>query len=148
MTNFEPSLAFVLRWEGGYVNHPDDPGGATNFGVTQKTLDAYCARLGVSKYDVKDIEPSTVAAIYGDGYWTPTGCDRLAWPLCLVHFDTAVNLGPQRAKGLMSASEGDVEAYLRKRRAYYTVLAAEKPKLKVFLRGWLNRMDALAKEAA
>ena len=38
---FERALTFVLRWEGGYVDHPADPGGATNYGVTQRTYDAW-----------------------------------------------------------------------------------------------------------
>ncbi len=43
-TAFSESLPFVLRWEGGYVNHPNDPGGATNKGVTQKVYDGWRAR--------------------------------------------------------------------------------------------------------
>ena len=43
---FAAALPFVLRWEGGYVNHPKDPGGATNKGVTQRVYDRVAARPG------------------------------------------------------------------------------------------------------
>lgn len=150
MTDFERALAFVLRpgIEGGYVNNPVDPGGATNKGITQRVYDAWRSKKGLVPRSVEQIEDREVAAIYETGYWVPAGCPRQAWPLCLVQFDTAVNMGVQRALGFASSSEGDVDTYLRKRRAYYMNLASTKPNLQVFLRGWLNRVDALTKEIA
>ncbi len=53
---FEESLPFIMRWEGGYVDHPDDPGGRTNKGVTQKTYDAWRARQGMAARHVRSIE--------------------------------------------------------------------------------------------
>ena len=53
---FQESLPFILRWEGGYVNHPNDPGGPTNKGVTQKVYDAWRRRQGLPTCDVKLIE--------------------------------------------------------------------------------------------
>ena len=44
--SFRAALPFVLRWEGGFVHHPDDPGGATNQGVTQRVYDAWRAAEG------------------------------------------------------------------------------------------------------
>lgn len=145
--DFERAMRFVARWEGGLVDHPSDPGGRTNRGVTQKTYDAWRDRRHLPHRDVSELEDAEEHSIYSEEYWYPAGCDKLAWPLCLVHFDTAVNLGVQRARGLVAAAGGDVGAYLTKRRAYYTTLAQVRPKLAVFLRGWLNRVEALEAEA-
>jgi len=95
---------------------------------------------------VKDLTPNKRNAVYFDDYWQAAGCQSIAWPLCLVQFDTAVNCGVQRAKGFLAASGGDVHAYLKKRRSYYLSLVAIRPGLKVFLKGWLNRMDLLERE--
>ena len=61
---FDTALAFALRWEGGYVNHPADPGGATNKGVTQRAYDAWRVRRGQTKRDVRAITGAEVHAIY------------------------------------------------------------------------------------
>ncbi len=146
MTSFERALEFVLRAEGGYANNPADPGGATNEGVTQREYSAWRREGGHPTQDVKDLTPNKRNAVYFDDYWQAAGCQSIAWPLCLVQFDTAVNCGVQRAKGFLSACGGDVHAYLKKRRSYYLALVAIRPALKVFLKGWLNRMDLLERE--
>src|SRR5215212_9684838 len=92
---FQASLPFILRWEGGYVNHPADPGGATNKGVTQRVYDDWRVRRGMPARDVRQIMDDEVHAIYEAGYWTPPHCDLLPRPLDLVQFDTAVNMGPR-----------------------------------------------------
>src|SRR5215467_3818504 len=86
---FEAALPFVLRWEGGFVDHPNDPGGRTNQGVTQKVYDAWRRRQGLPQRDVKMIEHDEVLAIYESGYWIPPRCDLLEAQLDLVQFDTA-----------------------------------------------------------
>lgn len=156
MSDFERALAFVLRWEGGYVNDPADPGGETNRGVTKNTYDywrlnrrtepPFIGRDGPGR-SVRDITDAEVAAIYELGYWRPARCDTLAWPLCLIQFDTAVNMGVSRADRLLLQAGRDPSAYLHERRNYYTGLANRKPEMRKFLRGWLNRVDALATEA-
>ena len=57
------SMPFVLRWEGGYVNHPADPGGATNKGVTQKVYDSWRKRQGLATRDVRQLEEAEMHAI-------------------------------------------------------------------------------------
>ncbi|CAH2409646.1 glycoside hydrolase family 108 protein [Mesorhizobium escarrei] len=94
---FKASLPFVLRWEGGYVNHPSDPGGATNKGVTQKVYDSWRQRRGLRPRDVRQLEEDELQAIYEEGYWLPPRCDLLPSALDLVQFDTAVNMGHKRA---------------------------------------------------
>ena len=54
-SNFERSLAVVLRFEGGWSNHPSDPGGATMKGVTQEVYDRWRAKRGEPKQSVRNI---------------------------------------------------------------------------------------------
>ncbi len=103
---FEAALTFVLRWEGGFVDHPADPGGRTNRGVTQRTYDAWRAGQGLPRRDVKLIDDADVHAVYKSGYWTPPRCDMLDRPLDLVHLDTAVNMGPGRAVRFLQQAVG------------------------------------------
>ncbi len=165
---FEASLPFVLRWEGGFVDHPNDPGGRTNKGVTQKVYDAWRKRQGLPVRDVKRLDDTELHRIYESGYWIPPHCDRLARQLDLVHFDTAVNMGPGRAvrflqkaagcgvdgdfgsqteKAVQACRPGDlIASYCATREAYYRELVRRNASLVVFLKGWLNRLNALRHE--
>ena len=71
---FVDALPFILQWEGGYVNHPADPGGATNKGVTQKVYDAWRGAKGLAARDVRQLEEAELQAIYEGGYWVPPKC--------------------------------------------------------------------------
>jgi lysozyme family protein len=165
---FDAALTFVLRWEGGFVDHPDDPGGRTNKGVTQKVYDGWRTRQGQPPRDVKLIDAAEVEAIYASDYWVPPRCDLLESPLDVVQFDTAVNMGVGRAVRFLQASvgcgvDGDfgpgtqravaqcdagtvLGAYCDRRETFYRNLAQNNPKLEVFLKGWLNRLNALRRE--
>jgi len=165
---FVASLPFVLRWEGGYVNQPADPGGATNKGVTQRVYDDWRQRQGREARDVRHITDVEVLAIYEMDYWIPPRCDLLCRNLDLVQFDTAVNMGVGRAVRFLQASlgcgvDGDfgpltqnaadtcdvgstIIAYCDRREAFYRDLVERRPKMQVFLRGWLNRLNALRQE--
>lgn len=94
--NFPQVLKKTLAHEGGYVNHPDDPGGATNFGITHKTLAAHRGVKSVSKTQVKNISMEEVEAIYRKHYWDVVRGDELPDGFDLVVFDAAVNSGPKR----------------------------------------------------
>ena len=100
-TTFSDALPFVLRWEGGYVNHPDDPGGATNKGITQKVYNDWRSKQGLASADVRLLTEDEMQASYESGYWVPPKCDVLPGPLNLVQFDTAVNMGPAVAGGFL-----------------------------------------------
>lgn len=95
--NLKPSLALVLAHEGGYVNHPRDPGGATNQGVTQAVYDAYRRLKGLPTRSVKFIEAAEVEAIYRQNYWRLVRGDDLPAGLDYALFDFAVNSGVSRA---------------------------------------------------
>ena len=87
MDGFAQSLPFVLRWEGGFVDDPDDPGGRTNKGVTQAVYKAWRAGEGLAPRDVAQIEDAEVAAIYERDYWRRAQACTLPRKLDLVQFD-------------------------------------------------------------
>lgn len=99
-TRFEHCLAAVLLHEGGYADHPSDPGGATNLGITRKTL-ARWRRVSpwwaLPKEAVKALGREEAARIYRAHYWNPVRGDQLPPGLDLAVFDYAVNSGPDRA---------------------------------------------------
>lgn len=96
-SNFEQAYRWILQHEGGYVNHPKDPGGATNKGITQRTYDAYRTGSGMPRQDVRNIGNPEVRAIYENQYAIPIWFDRLPAGVDYALFDFAVNSGPARA---------------------------------------------------
>jgi lysozyme family protein len=94
--NFEKSLSLVLKHEGGYVNHPNDPGGPTNKGVTLATMRRYVDRSATVD-DLKRISDAQVATIYRRQYWNAVKGDELPDGVDYAVFDFAVNSGPARA---------------------------------------------------
>ena len=171
MSGFEEALAFVLRQEGGYVDDADDPGGATNYGVTQVAFDRWLAATGRDSYAVKEIESDDLRTFYRDWYWLETQADKLEWPLQLVFFDGAVNKGAvkklhgqdtmsrllQRAAGvdvdgivgpktLAAAKDVSPHDLIWARIAFYRRLAKRKRRLLKFLPGWVKRMENLYQE--
>lgn len=133
--NFPKSLTFVLEREGGYSLDPSDPGGETNFGISKK---AY------PDLEIKYITKEIASGIYFHDYWRPAGCEDLPWPYDLVVFDTAVNMGVQRAKVLFKNSL-DWQDYLLNRISIYTQIV--KPGTLKYFRGWINRVIELKKVA-
>lgn len=96
-TNFKKSLPLVLAHEGGYVNHPKDPGGATNKGITQAVYDAHRKGLGLPKRSVRNITAPDVQAIYENRYWDLSKCDDLPAGVDYAVFDYSVNSGVGKA---------------------------------------------------
>ncbi|MBV6624575.1 MAG: DUF4114 domain-containing protein [Rivularia sp. (in: Bacteria)] len=148
--NFAEALNFTLEREGGYVNDPDDPGGATNKGITQSTYNQYRTSLGLETSDVKSITDEEVSDIYFDSYWLASSSEELLTKLSIAHFDASVNHGVGKAKEMLEeaqASGGDemnqVNKYLDIREDYYYYLVEQNPKNQKFLQGWLNRVNAL-----
>jgi lysozyme family protein len=90
--NFDKCLKMLLHHEGGYVNHPKDPGGETNLGVTKRVYEKW----GGTK-DMKDLTVEDVAPIYKKEYWDRCKCDDLESGVDWVVFDWAVNSGTGRS---------------------------------------------------
>lgn len=96
-TMYADSLNAVLVYEGGYSNHPKDPGGATMKGVTQRVYDAYRVAHGRQKQPVRNITDAEVGEIYRTNYWNAVKGDQLPEGVDFVVFDGAVNSGPKQS---------------------------------------------------
>jgi|TARA_R110002153_G_scaffold107265_1_gene247263 lysozyme family protein len=101
--NYEKCLEMILHHEGGYVNHPKDPGGETNLGVTKRVYEDW----GGEK-DMKDLTVEDVAPIYEKNYWGRTKCDQIPSGLDLCVFDFAVNAGTGRSAKYLQTLIGTV----------------------------------------
>ena len=103
--NFDKALALVLVHEGGFVNDPRDPGGATMKGVTLTTFRRF---FGADKTvtDLKNITQAQLDQVYRTGYWDKCSADQLPSGVDYAVFDTAVNSGPVRAAKFLQAVVG------------------------------------------
>lgn len=172
--DFARFLAFILKLEGGYTENPNDLGNAngsgTMQGITQATYDSYRLSSQQAKKAVKSISDIEIAAIYRDRYWLSNGCNLMPPKLALVVFDTSVNLGAakvvqyfqellsSKATGMNAQMINDINYYLSKhseddllfafieRRKQSYQAFAKKGNQKVFLQGWLNRLDHIKEE--
>jgi len=156
--NYDKCLETILHHEGGYVNHPKDPGGETNLGVTKRVYEEH----GGTK-DMKDLTVEDVAPIYKKGYWDKMKGDELPDGLDLCVFDFGVNAGPGRAAKYLQTMIGTVadggigpntlaklkeyvnanglaksiDNYQEARQAYYEKLST----FDTFGKGWTRRVD-------
>jgi len=105
MSAFDAALPVILRHEGGYVDHPRDPGGATNKGVTIGTLSDWLGRPA-TKAEVKALKVKDVAPIYKANYWDVIRGDDLPMGVNLVTFDASVNSGPARGARWLQRAVG------------------------------------------
>lgn len=94
--NFETCIPLLFAHEGGYVDNPKDPGGATNLGITFNTLQAYRGRK-ITKTDVKNLTKAEATRIYKQEYWDRIWGDKLPLGLDYAIFDFTVNSGVKRA---------------------------------------------------
>jgi lysozyme family protein len=104
--NYQTVQPWVLAYEGGYVNHPKDPGGATMEGVTQRTYDADRRRRGLGTRSVRQMEAWERDAIYKVQYWDAVRGDDLPSGIDAAVYDYAVNSGPGRAARELQAVLG------------------------------------------
>lgn len=104
-SNFPTALSEVLRDEGGFVDHPKDPGGATNKGITIATYRKWIDKDGTAE-DLKRITDSQVQKIYRSVYWNAVKGDELPSGVDYAVFDFAVNSGPVRAAKYLQAVLG------------------------------------------
>lgn len=165
----EEMINEILAKEGGYVNHPADRGGPTNYGITQKTLSKYL-EVVVTAEMVEAMDVETARDIYALNYYRKPRIDRLPEKLQPFLFDSAVNHGPRRAikflqqvcndagygpltvDGLMGPKTkaqsfacleelGDwmLVALVEERQMFYADIVTNDASQNVFLKGWLAR---------
>ncbi len=100
-STFMRAHAFVERWEGGFVNHKNDPGGATNRGVSLRWLRAIGADIDgdgdIDIDDIKAVTPEIARDLFHIHFWQAAACDALPPLVAVVVYDGAVNMGVSRA---------------------------------------------------
>jgi lysozyme family protein len=136
----------LMSREGGFVNHRADRGGATNMGITQKTLSDHLGRQA-SVDEVQNLDPALAKQIYQQKYMKPfEGVEDQK--LRELLFDTGVHSGTGRAKEFLENSQAkglsgdDLFAdILDQRRNFLQNLAKNDPSQQVFLKGWMNRLN-------
>lgn len=143
----------IKQSEGGYVNHPNDPGGETNFGISKR---AY------PHLDIKALTWTDAVAIYRRDYWEPLNISGLRdQSLADNVVDTAINMGLSAARSLLqqaarvkvdliigpitiaaaNADPDTAQRFADLRITRYHELAEKNPKLRVFLKGWIARAE-------
>jgi len=142
------------RQKVGYVNIPNDRGGETKFGVAQK------ANVDVN---VNALTLDGAMQVYFSNYWIKGKCDQLPYPLALIHFDGCVNHGVGRANKflqravnvaedgvigpitLQSIAKGNQKDLITKissyRADFYNAIVQRDPSQKMFLNGWMRRIN-------
>lgn len=153
---FDDAFLRLIGHEGGYVNHPADPGGETNFGISRRT------------YPGEDIAGMTLErakAIYKRDFWGPAGCDIVPEALRFDVFDMAVNAGVRRAVLALQAAVGETRDGIIGPRMLQAIQSTPIPRLiarfnghrlehmaslphwPTFGRGWARRIASNLKEA-
>lgn len=100
--NFDAALKAILHNEGGFVNHPADPGGMTNLGVTKRVWEEWVGHE-VDEKTMRNLTPEIVGPMYKVKYWNKIKGDELPTGVDYVVFDAAVNSGPGRAAKWLQA---------------------------------------------
>lgn len=163
MADYRILKPFILRWEGGFVNDPNDSGGATNKGVTLATYRKYKGE-SASVDDLKVITDEDWTTIFKTMYWDKCRADEIAsqavanllvdwyWmsgPTAvrrvqrLVGVQTDGIIGPKSIAAINIKGEGLAQDIYDDRRCFYEEIVARRPSQRKFLRGWLNRLNAL-----
>ena len=105
LENFDKAIEHTLQEEGGFVNHPADPGGMTNLGVTARVWEEWVGHP-VDEAQMRALTKADVTPLYQRKYWNATRCSDLPAGIDLCVFDTAVNSGPGRAIKLLQGCLG------------------------------------------
>ena len=169
MSNFHKCLDMILHHEGGYVNHPKDPGGMTNLGVTKRVYEDWVG-YSVSEHTMQNLTEEDVAPIYKKNYWDRIKADELPSGLDLCVFDFGVNAGTGRGARFLQkcvgavadgaigpntlrqvdewvntfkSTEDLITDYSDRRRNYYKRLKT----FSTFGKGWLRRVEETELEA-
>jgi lysozyme family protein len=162
--NWDEALRHILKYEGGYVNHPADPGGMTNLGVTKRVWEEWTGNPA-TEADMRALTPEMVGPLYKTRYWDAVRADDLPSGVDLCVFDCAVNAGVGRASKFLQQAVGvaadgqigpkTVEATTAKpadeivakfcdlREAHYKSLST----FATFGKGWMRRLASVESEA-
>jgi len=149
-------IPFIFTWEGGYDNDPNDPGGETKFGIDKRSH---------PEEDIKNLTKDRAAEIYYESYWVKFQCEYLPKYVGEVVMNISVNAGPARAARWLQETvgakvDGDIgpvtldvvkgfesfrvaQVLLDRTEEHYRSIA--RGRLARFLKGWLNRNNALRK---
>ena len=175
MANSHRAITYVLKLEGGYVDHPSDPGGATKYGITQRTLDKWYKSYGVQGFPVKHLSIYQARKIYEDLFWHPMRLDECQNEIFAnILFDQAVNQGIPRAVkraqnainytvrsvklkvdgvvgkntliGMTRATRNTHIKFYTLSQTYYGELVSRRSDLAVFIKGWINRTHHMLDE--
>jgi lysozyme family protein len=106
LSNFHLSLELVLRSEGGWSDHPQDPGGATMKGITLEVFREFKRNPHLGKEELRNISMADVSTIYKKRYWDACRADELVSGLDYAVFDCAVNSGVGRSIKLLQGCVG------------------------------------------
>lgn len=154
---FEKAMKFIRVVEGGKFNHPNDPGGFTNMGLTQRDY---------PNLDLHNLTRKQADDIFYKDYWKKSAASKLPYPVYISYFDSVVNTGVGRANKLLQKAvnvdqDGKVgpktldavKKYkdplqlaidvANNKQQFYTLLAAKNERYRPFLRGWTRRSNAL-----
>ena len=134
--NFDKSFTLtVMQFEGGarFTNDPDDPGGATKYGISKKAN---------PDLDIVHLTEQQAKDVYLQRYWLPSGCDEMPYPWDVIMFDAAVNMGVSKAIKIKSLSSSPAGFHMG-RIFFYTELVNNKPNMAKYFRGWVNRVVRL-----
>lgn len=163
--NWDEAIKHILKYEGGYVNHPSDPGGKTNLGVTQRVWEEWTGKPA-TEADMRALTHAMVAPLYKKKYWDAVRGDDLPAGVDLCVFDAAVNAGVGRASRFLqqvvgvtadgqigpktinavTAKPADeiIEAFCALREAHYKRLDT----FVTFGKGWMRRLASVKAESS
>lgn len=162
--NWDVCLAHVLKSEGGFSDHPSDPGGMTNLGVTKKVWEEWTGKPATEQ-DMRNLTHDDVAPLYQKRYWDAVHGDDLPSGVDLCVFDCAVNAGVGRSArflqrtaqvttdgiigpGTMKAVQAMspllvIRDFCAQREMHYKSL----PTFPTFGKGWMARLDKVEDDA-
>jgi lysozyme family protein len=162
--NWDEALLHILKYEGGYVNHPSDPGGMTNLGVTKRVWEEWTGKPA-TEADMRALTPEMVGPLYKTRYWNAVRGDDLPSGVDLCVFDAAVNAGVGRASKFLQQAVGVtadgqigpktlaaiiakpaddvIEEFCALRETHYKSLST----FATFGKGWMRRLGSVEAES-
>jgi lysozyme family protein len=164
-SNWDSAFKMMLASEGGYVNHPSDPGGMTNLGVTKRVWEEWVGRESNEK-EMRSLTPEMVEPLYKRKFWDACKCDDMPTGVDYLVFDFAVNAGVGRSAKILQTAVGVtpdggigpitlaavkaqdpaelIQKFSDAKEAFYRSLNT----FPTFGKGWLNRVAAVKVKAS